>query len=87
MALHTVLFREQALKWPLIGLALLVYAALVSSTLGRVEVSLLAWLAEDAASSGAGNERVFVHARTLSLAFCLLLTTSKAGTSSPAAQI
>jgi len=67
-------------------LAVLTCTALFSFTLG-VEMSLLAWLTGDAASSGAGNERDFVHVWTLSLACCLLLTTSKAGTSSPPAQI
>lgn len=58
VALHTVLFREQTLERVLIGLGLLTYTALLSSALGHVEVSLLAWLAEDAANSGAGKKGV-----------------------------
>lgn len=61
MALYTLVFREQGLKRPLIGLALLTYAALFSSALGHVEVWLLVWLTEEPTSSGTGNERVFVH--------------------------
>lgn len=65
---HVVLCREQALKRPLIGLALLTCTALpFSSTLRRVEVRLLARLTEGAASPGAGNGRGFVHARPLSV--------------------
>lgn len=66
MASHTILFREQALKRPLIGRALLSYTALFSSTLGHGEVSWLVWLTEDAESSGAGNERGFVRVLALS---------------------
>lgn len=87
VALHIVLFREQALERAVIGLTLLTYTALFSPTLGCDEVSLLAWLAKDAANSGAGKKGGFVHINTLLLACCLLLTSSKAGMPVPAAQM
>lgn len=65
---------------------MLPYAALFSSTLGRAGVSLLARLAEEeSASSGAGNEKVFLPA--LPVGVLPAFATSKAGTPSQAAQI
>lgn len=87
VAVHNVLFREQALKTSVMLLALLSYATVLKSTFSCVGVSVLGRLTEDAASSSTRNWRVCLCARALSLACGLLLTASKAGTSSPADQI
>lgn len=55
MAVHNVLFREQALKTSLMVLALLSYATVLKSTFARVGVSVLGRLTEDAASSSVRN--------------------------------
>lgn len=53
--LHTVLFREQTLKMPLIVHALLSYTAMFRYTLKHVEVLVLARFTEDAVSSSGRN--------------------------------
>lgn len=55
VAVHNVLFREQALKTSVMLLALLSYATVLKSIFACVGVSVLGRLTEDAASSSTRN--------------------------------